>query len=332
MQESLQRACDRLIENYERIVPGNRMEYDTLLVAGAAMYLARGEEVDPERLEMCKRLLKQKKGVFSSFRGIAEFIVRCKMALSPDPERYLDQLDAVYSGLRSFFSDDQVLLAATVIVDLAAPEKQDAAVQKTKTLYGEMRKAHPWLTSQEDMPFAALMAVTVKDGAAVYEEAEKVYELLKENLKASGESRQMLSHILSLYQGHADSKCAKLCALDEGLRNTKHALDRSGCLPILGTLAASRPSVDELVSMIGEADDRLRQSKPFKGLFGVGRDVRRMVAVQLVESVTGGGVCAVAEPSAVSSVVSSSINVTIITLILMFTIIAATSASTSASH
>ena len=332
MLESLQRACDQLIENYDRIVPGNRMEYDTLLVTGAAMYLARGEEVDPEGLEMCRRLLKQRKGVFSSVRGIAEFIVRCKMALSPDPECYLEQLDAVYNGLRSFFSGDQVLLAATVIADLAAPEKQDEAVQRTKALYGEMKKAHPWLTSQEDMPFAALMAVTVKDGAAVYEEAEKVYELLKENLKASGESRQMLSHILSLYQGHAESKCGKLCALDEGLRNTKHALDRSRCLPILGTLAASRPGVDDLVTMIGEADDYLKQFKPFKGLFGVGSDVRRMVAVQLVESVTGGGACAVAEPSAVSSVVSSSINVTIITLILMLAIVAATSASTSASR
>ena len=332
MQESLQRACDRLIGNYERIVPGNRMEYDTLLVAGAAMYLTRGEELDPERLEMCRRLLKQRKGVFSSFRGIAEFIVRCKMALSPDPERYLERLDAVYGALGSFFSGDQVLLAATVIADLAAPEKQDEAVQKTKALYAEMRKAHPWLTSQEDMPFAALMAVTAKDGAAVYEEAEKVYELLKENLKASGESRQMLSHILALYQDHAENKCGKLCALDEGLRSTKHPLDRNRCLPILGTLAASRQSADELVAMIGEADDYLKQFKPFKGLFGVGSDIRRMAAVQLVESVTGGGACAVAEPAAVASVVSSSINVTIVTLIMIYTIIEVTSAASSANH
>lgn len=333
MQEELKRSCDQLIENYSRIREGNRFEYDSLLTAGAALYLAKGVEVDAEGLARCGKLLRQRKGVFSSFRGIAEFIVRCKMALADDPEAYLEQLDAVYGGLKSIFSDQQTLLAAMVIVDLAEPARQAAAVEKTKSIYREMRSAHPWLTSQEDMPFAALMAVTGKDGSALYEEAEKNYELLRQNLLAGSESRQMLSHILAICPGHAESKCDKLCSMDRGLRKAKHALSRDRSISILGTLVGSPLSADALVPMICEADDYLRQFKPFSGLFCVSRDVRRMMAVQMVQASLGESAPAgVPDASAVSSVVSTSIEVAIIMLILTSAIIAGTSAASSSSR
>lgn len=333
MQEELKRKCDQLIENYNRIRAGNRFEYESFLTAGAAMFLTKGVQVDAEHLGMCRKLLKQRKGIFSDFRGIAEFIVCCKMALADDPETYLEQLDRVYGDLKSFFSDQQTLLAAMVIVDLAEPAQQAAAAEKARSIYKEMRSAHPWLTSNEDMPFAALMAVTGKDGASLYEEAEKNYELLKENLRASSESRQMLSHILAIYPGHAERKCEKLCRIDSGLREAKHALSRDRYLSILGTLTDSALSEEALVQMICEADDYLKQFKPFHGLFGVGSDVRRMMAVQMVQAATSETTASgVPDSAAISSVVSTSIEVTIIMLILMCAIIASTSAATSSSH
>ena len=37
-----------------------------------------------------------------------------------------------------------------------------------------MKEVHPWLTSENDLPFAALMAVSGKDASAVYAEAEEI--------------------------------------------------------------------------------------------------------------------------------------------------------------
>lgn len=330
---TIQDKCDQLIENYNRILPGNHFEHSGLLAAGAAMYLANGLKVDPEKLRECKRMIRKQKGLFSNFRGTAEFIVRCKMAMADDPAAYLERLTSVYQGLRSFFSGEQVLLAAMVIADLSAEQEGAFIVQKTKSIYQEMRKTHPWLTLQDDMPFAALMAISGKDCSAVYEEAEKVYENLKQSLRAPNDTRQTLSHILAIYPGFADSKCEKICRINEELRKNKHAPGRERYLSILGTLAGSSLPAEELARMIGEADDYLKSFKPFRGIFGVGTNVRRMIAVQMVEAVLndGGRSTGPIDSVAVSSVISISIEVAIITLILMYAVIASTSAS-SGSH
>ena len=329
MDEALQKKADQLIKNYELLRKGNAFEHEPLIVAGAALYLASGVEVDPERLKACKKLLKKKKGVFSDFRGITEFIVRCKMALSDDPEAYLDRLDAAFRGLKSFFSGSQVLLAAMVVADLAAPEAQGEVVEKTRAIYKEMREAHPWLTSEEDMPFAALMAASGKDGGAVYEEAEKVYDILRQDMKLGSDTRQMLSHVLALYQGHAESKCARVRRIAEGLKKAGHPLRRDRYIAILGTLAGSARPEGELVAQISEADDYLKQYKPFYGLFGVGKENRRMTAVQLVTALLDENGAGGLPNVAVSSVVSTTIEVTIITILLLCAVLAATSASTS---
>ncbi len=333
MQANLQRQCDQLIENYNRILPGNHFEYDWLLVAGAAMFLANGAEVDPECLRECGRLLRKRKGIFSSFRGTAEFIVRCKMAMADNPEEYLAQLDSVYRELKTVFSTGQVLLAAMVIVDLSPLQEQDAVIRRTRDIYQEMRKAHPWLTSEDDMPFSALMAVTGRDCTSIYEEAEKCYGILKQEFSATAETRQMLSHILSIYPGFAESKCEKVRILDEGLRKAKHPLGKDRYLSILGTLAGTSLPAEELVRIIGEADDYLKTRKPFKGVFGVGANVRRMMAVQMTGATLQerGYRTGSVDNLAVSSLISTSIEVTVITLILMYIVIASASSS-SASH
>lgn len=329
MQTGLQSKCDRLLENWAALQSASPFEYQAMRLAAASLYLAAGKTVDAERLKACKKLLRKKKGVFSNFRGIAELLVRCKMALADDAEAWLERLDGVYGALRNAFSGEQVLLAAMVITDLTEPGQESAAAARTKDIYAQMREAHPWLTSQEDMPFAALMAVTGKDSSSVYEEAEKVYESLKEDFPASAESRQMLSHLLALYPGHAEVKCARLRSLAVGLKKAKHPLGRHRYIAVLGSLAGAKPPVEALVGMIGETDDYLRQFKPFKGAFGVSGNMRRMIAVQLVESeLSESGQGAFAD-AAVSPVVSTSIEVTIITLMLMYAVIAATSASSS---
>lgn len=330
MQYEIQQKCDQLIRNYNAMKPGNGLEYNSILCAGASLYLAMNREVDAKRLKECRKILRKKRGIFSNYRGISEFIVRCKMALSDDPVRYLDDLDVVYRQLKNILSGEQTLLAAMVIAESAPSDQHSRLVEETRSIHKEMRKAHPWLTSEEDLPFAAIMACYSSDAGSIYKEAERIYEILGHDLHASMESRQMMSHILSIYSGSSEDKCRKIIETADGLKQAGHRLGRDRYITMLGTLASTNIPSAELVEMIGETDDYLKNFKPFKGIFGVGRYVRRMFAVQMVEaSLNRDESGQYINNTNISSMISASIEVTIITLVTLYIIIATTASSTS---
>ncbi len=324
MNPQTESKCLTLVENYRILAAGNKMEFTEMLLACAGIYLAAGREPDLDRIRECKKLLKSKAGLFSNFRGSDELLVRCKMALAPDPERYFESVESAYQRIKTFFSGEQTVLAAMILAEQGGSE--DLA-EKTKQIYKEMKDAHPWLTSENDLPFAALMAVSGKDASAVYAEAEEIYAHLNGKLKADKDTLQMLSHVLAIRGGRTENKCEKLCALSDGLKAAGHSLGRGSRLAILGILADSGLPADTLIDRICEADDFLKQYKPFRGLFGVGRDCRRMFAVQMVQA-------SLSEEDSLgaSAMLTASVELAIITMILMMIIISSTAASRSGSH
>ena len=324
MDQQLERKCLNLAENYRLLSAGNKLEFNEMILACAGIYLAAGREPDMDRIQECKKLLKSKAGIFSNFRGSDELLVRCKMALSADPELYFENLEREYKRLKTFFSGEQTVLAAMI---LAEQGDSETLAEKTKQIYQEMKGAHPWLTSENDLPFAALMAVSGKNTSTVYAEAEEIYAALEGKLKADRDTRQMLSHILAIRGGRPEEKCEKLCALAEGLKTAGHSLGRGSRLAILGILADSALPTETLLEPICEADDLLKQHKPFHGLFGVGANCRRMFAVQMVQS-------ALSEEDSLgaSAMLTASVELAIITMILMMIIISSTASSHSSSH
>ena len=324
MDRQMENKCLKLVENYRILAAGNKMEFTEMLLACAGIYLAAGREPDMDRVKECKKLLKSKAGIFSNFRGSDELLVRCKMALAPDPALYFESVEREYQHIKTFFSGEQTVLAAMI---LAEQDGSGSLAEKTKSIYKEMKEAHPWLTSEDDLPFAALMAVSGRDASAVYAEAEEIYALLKEKLKADKNTMQMLSHILAIRSGRAEEKCEKLCALAAGLKAAGHSLGRGGRLAILGILADSGLPADTLVDRICEVDDFLKQHKPFHGLFGVGRECRRMFAVQMVQA-------SLSEEDSLgtSAMLTASVELAIITMILMMIIVSSTASSHASSH
>ena len=320
----MENKCLKLVENYRILAAGNKMEFTEMLLACAGIYLAAGREPDMDRVKECKKLLKSKAGIFSNFRGSDELLVRCKMALAPDPALSFESVEREDQDIKTFFSGEQTVLAAMI---LAEQDGSGSLAEKTKSIYKEMKEAHPWLTSEDDLPFAALMAVSGRDASAVYAEAEEIYALLKEKLKADKNTMQMLSHILAIRSGRAEEKCEKLCALAAGLKAAGHSLGRGSRLAILGILADSGLPADTLVDRICEADDFLKQHKPFHGLFGVGRECRRMFAVQMVQA-------SLSEEDSLgtSAMLTASVELAIITMILMMIIVSSTASSHASSH
>ena len=325
MDRQIETRSLNLVENYRILSGRNKMEFPEMVLACAGIFLAAGVTPDMNRLAECKKLLKSKAGIFSNFRGSDELLVRCKMALSADPELYFENLEREYQRIKTFFSGEQTVLAAMILAEQGS-SVEDLA-EKTKQIYKDMKEAHPWLTSENDLPFAALMAVSGRDASSVYAEAEEIYALLGKNLHADKDTRQMLSHILAIRSGSAAEKCEKLCALADGLKAAGHSLGRGSRLAILGILADSTLPTASLVERICETDDFLKQYKPFHGIFGVGKDCRRMFAVQIVHSSLSNE-----DSLGTSAMVAASVELAIITMILLMIIVSTSASYHATSH
>ena len=325
MDRQIETRSLNLVENYRILSGRNKMEFPEMVLACAGIFLAAGVTPDMNRLAECKKLLKSKAGIFSNFRGSDELLVRCKMALSADPELYFENLEREYQRIKTFFSGEQTVLAAMILAEQGS-SVEDLA-EKTKQIYKDMKEAHPWLTSENDLPFAALMAVSGRDASSVYAEAEEIYALLGKNLHADKDTRQMLSHILAIRSGSAAEKCEKLCALADGLKAAGHSLGRGSRLAILGILADSTLPTASLVERICETDDFLKQYKPFHGIFGVGKDCRRMFAVQMVHSSVSNE-----DSLGASAMVAASVELAIITMILLMIIVSTSASYHATSH
>ena len=325
MDRQIETRSLNLVENYRILSGRNKMEFPEMVLACAGIFLAAGVTPDMNRLAECKKLLKSKAGIFSNFRGSDELLVRCKMALSADPELYFENLEREYQRIKTFFSGEQTVLAAMILAEQGS-SVEDLA-EKTKQIYKDMKEAHPWLTSENDLPFAALMAVSGRDASSVYAEAEEIYALLGKNLHADKDTRQMLSHILAIRSGSAEEKCDKLCALADGLKAAGHSLGRGSRLAILCILADSTLPTASLVERICETDDFLKQYKPFHGIFGVGKDCRRMFAVQIVHSSLSNE-----DSLGTSAMVAASVELAIITMILLMIIVSTSASYHASSH
>ena len=325
MDRQIETRSLNLVENYRILSGRNKMEFPEMVLACAGIFLAAGVTPDMNRVAACKKLLKSKAGIFSNFRGSDELLVRCKMALSADPELYFENLEREYQRIKTFFSGEQTVLAAMILAEQGS-SVEDLA-EKTKQIYKDMKEAHPWLTSENDLPFAALMAVSGRDASSVYAEAEEIYALLGKNLHADKDTRQMLSHILAIRSGSAEEKCEKLCALADGLKAAGHSLGRGSRLAILGILADSTLPTASLVERICETDDFLKQYKPFHGIFGVGKDCRRMFAVQMVHSSLSNE-----DSLGASAMVAASVELAIITMILLMIIVSTSASYHATSH
>ncbi len=325
MDRQIENKCLELVENYRILAADNKLDFTEMILACAGLYLAAGTRPDPGKVQACRKLLKSKAGLFSNFRGSDELLVCCKMALAADPERYFEDTERAYQSIKTFFSGEQTVLAAMILAEQGA--SAEGLADKTKQIYKEMKEAHPWLTSENDLPFAALMAVTGREASSVYAEAEEIYACLKHTLKADKDTLQMLSHILAVRSGRTEEKCEKLCALAEGLKAAGHSLGRGSRLAILGILADSKLPVDLLVGQIGEADDFLKQHKPFRGIFGVGAECRRLFAVQMVQAAHSGE-----DSLGTSAMLAASVELAIVTAILMMIIVSSTAAASTSSH
>lgn len=278
----LKEKCDLLVHNRKTITSAFAWDSGLMSLAAATLYTSRGLTADSKRLKECEAVIKAKTNAFSEFRGNVKTPLICKMALSDDPKKYFENVETIYKLLNKskWMGNEYKIMAAITICDHAVESEYELFVNRTNEIYSRMKQEHKWLTSDEDIPFAAMLAVSGLDVDKLIDEMELNYKILKEKFHDSN-AVQSLSHILALDEQPAEVKCAKVESIFNELKVMKHKFGTGYELATLGTLTMLDIQEKEVANLIAETDDYLKGQKGF-GDFLLGSKERRLYAAQLV--------------------------------------------------
>ena len=283
MREAITRKCDLLIENWKLIHKGFWLENGSLAAIAASAFAEKGQAADVERLKECHKILKKKEGIFSEFRGNSELIVSSKMALSSDPERYLEDVTGVYAKFQKgkVWGSSYRALAAMTICDVGKASEADAVIEKTNEIMKGMNKTHPFLTSDEDTSFAVLLAISDKKTEDILEELEEIYKSLKKKFSLHDNAVFSLSQVLASYAGNAQDKADKAIEIFDAFAAVGAKYGKGYELASLGTLIGLGAGPEDIASEVAEAADYLKGNRGF-GAFDMGKATRLMFGTMIV--------------------------------------------------
>ena len=283
MKESLLQRCEAQVRNEEVMRKAGVFEYEIVHKLCAMMHVNAGREIDIERIKDCNRILKEKAGILSNFRGTLQRIVVVKMSLADDPDKYMDDVMDVYGQLKdgTKLPGEMVAMAATAIVENCPMDQRDRIVKNTKETYRKLKELHPFLIDEKALSLISLMIMAGKDPDQAVEEAEGIFQTMKKGYKISSSTAQSLAMVLSLSDKPVDLKVEKLFALYEALKAAKHETAKDKTMVVYSAFTDVDYDLAGTVTAIGEVEDWLK-GKPGYGPLSIGMSERRMFAAMIV--------------------------------------------------
>ncbi|MBR1642926.1 MAG: DUF4003 family protein [Butyrivibrio sp.] len=283
MNETLERRCELLVENQRAMCKSFMLEHSLTNAVVAAAFAEKDQQLDVDQLRNARKLLKERKGVFSEFRSYNELMVSAKMALSADPEDYIEKAIEVYDKFQKgkILGSAYRVLAAVSVVDQGRYSDTDMIIEKTNALLKGMKKEHPFLTSDEDTCFAVLLAMTDKNVENILPELEESYQIVKKKFAFHDNAAYSLAQVLTAYEGDPQEKCERAIALFNAFKEKGAKYGKEYELASLGALIDVDAEVDEIVSEVIEVADHLKGKKGF-GVLDMGKDTKLMFGTMLV--------------------------------------------------
>ena len=305
MNEVLQRKCQLFDRNRTAISKKFKFEKPIMSIAAGLIYTGADREVDIEKMTECRDILKRHAGHFSEYRDIVKLALISEMALSDEPEQYIDDVKSVYEKLHKgkFRDNSYMVLAAMLLCNLGRQNAADEIIEKHNEIMRRMNDLHPVLTCSEDISYAILLALSDKSVDAILSDMAECYDYLKKEckIKVGSDSVQGLSEILALTDGNMKAKCDRIVSLHNLLKD--HKADAGGYAFIsLGTFVNIDADPEVLVKEILEADAYLSGLKGFDEK-NLQKNYRLMFAVILVAESYGAGM-SIANSISVSTALS----------------------------
>ena len=282
MRPELLTFCENFIKNRDSVKSAFPFESSYMFPVCAAWFTSKHLTADTSELRKYHAAFKESVGAFSAFRGISKPVLVSMISSDKNPQQRLEKALVAYKALKNHFSSGSYLPLGAMIISGESDEASFADIAaKAREIYNLMKNNHPFLTSDEDIIYAILFALSGEKYEDSIIEMERIYNGLKDKFHSSND-RQALSHVLALCDGSADEKCAKVTSLFDALRENKLKYGKNQELATLGILSSLPASEDELVSDMKEVNDYLLTQKGFGSFFGMGSQMRLMVAAMIV--------------------------------------------------
>jgi hypothetical protein len=332
MRGVIERRSKLLVENQDIMCKSFKLEHSLTNAVVAAAFAEKDKTVDVELVKEAKNILKKRKGAFSEFRSYNEIMVSAKMALSGNPENYLEEIIEVYDKFQKgkFFGSSYRVLAALSVVDQGRYSEADSLIEKTNEILAGMNKVHPFITSDEDTCFVTLLAMTDKSVEDILAELEDTYQIIKKNFAFHDNAAYSLAQVITAYEGSTEDKCNRALDLFNAFKNAGARYGKDYELASLGALIDIDADNDKIVSEIIEIADFLKGKKGF-GMLDMGKETRLMFGTMLVSGAYLSGEYK-ANASAIGGEIGSVVALQTAILITMMLVITTTVAASSASH
>lgn len=326
MKERIQRRTELLIKNREILNKEFLLENRLLTMVAGAAFAGKDKTADPELVKESRDILRKKKGAFSEVRGNNELVISTKMALSGNPEQYLDDLLMVYEKLQGgkLFGSSYRVIAAATICDSRRANDAERIVEKTEAIIKGMKASHPFLTSDEDTGFVVLLAMTDKSVEQILTELEESYQFLKRDFLFHDNAVYSLAQVLTTKDGDGKEKCKKAIDLFEAFKDAGFQYGKDEELPSLGVLVDPEKETGEIVAEVIEVAQSLKG--PGFGMFDMSKQTKLMLGAMIVSGAYGDD-----SSTADASIASGTLSMVITQQIVLLAIVIASTASVTSS-
>ena len=292
MTDSLRNKCELFERNRSMISKKFMFEKNLMSIAAGLIFTGAGKEADIDMLMECRSILNKHTGFFSEFRDTVKLALLSEMALTDNPEQYIEDVKAVYKKLhKGHFKDNSyMVLAAMLLCDLGRQNDTDAVVEKHNGILQRMDKLHPILTDSSDISYVILLALSDRTVDTIIGDMTVCLDYLKKSLKIriGSDSIQGLSEILALTDGDIKGKCDSVMQLYDMLKENKAEIGDGSVFSSLAMLIGTGEAPEVIVREIQEADEFLKSCKLFEDK-SENKKQRLMFAELLVASSYGTG-------------------------------------------
>ena len=286
MRQSVLELCDLLISNRDAIGKSFFAEFGIMEVGASMVFSKAGQKADPDRINMCKKILSKNASAFSALRCIGRPLVISKMAVSEDPKKYLEDLKSVYNTLKKGrgFETDYVVLAAANLCESGRLNEAPFLIDRFNEIEKKMNKNHPILTNGGDFSIIMMLALSNKPVDAIIDGIEECYRYMRTTgVRVTKDGLHGLSQVLTLMGGDMKENCEKAVRLYKKFREHSTRYGKDSQFQALGTLVDIDEDADVLVNEIVETADYLKKHKGF-GCMNLDKSNRLMFATMVVAS------------------------------------------------
>ena len=281
MNKELKNISDCFLENLNLLRKEFKFESESSYLAGGLLYAQNNKSIDVKHIKECYNILKKNTGVFSDYRTIGLHLI-LEMSLAKNPTQYFENIKYVYETINKsdFFGSYYKLIASLLICDNNREKDIENIISRYQYMHNKMKETHPLLTSEDDIPFNVLLAMTDGDMDELVDKSEACYQLMKKRFSNKDEV-QSLGQIFALLDDSAEESCKRFVELADKLKQKKRKID-SHFLSVFGTLLFINKDTDKLIDDILEVDQYLG-SKKGDGYWIGNKAVRLAFAASLVE-------------------------------------------------